>query len=181
MNAFETITLAPIDRRLIDVSLMTADEIAWLDGYHARVAETIGPLVDKDTAILAAGCDPPAFLNIPSSRGRTDTQSQRSAERSADRPAPLRLIVLLMAMSAIGPVSLNILVPATPGLAVLFDTKVETVQLTLSLYLFGLAVSQLLLGPLSDRFGRKPVLLIGLFDHRRREPRRDLFAHRSRC
>ena len=80
-----------------------------------------------------------------------------------DRPAPLRLIVLLMAMSAIGPVSLNILVPATPGLAVLFDTKVETVQLTLSLYLFGLAVSQLLLGPLSDRFGRKPVLLAGLF------------------
>lgn len=49
MNAFETITLAPIDRRLIDVILMTADEIAWLDSYHARVAETIAPLVDKDT------------------------------------------------------------------------------------------------------------------------------------
>ena len=71
--------------------------------------------------------------------------------------------MLLMAMSAIGPVSLNILVPATPGLVVLFNTKVETVQLTLSLYLVGLAVSQLLLGPLSDRFGRKPVLLTGLF------------------
>jgi Xaa-Pro aminopeptidase len=50
MNAFETITLAPIDRRLIDVRLMTPDEIAWLDSYHARVAETIGPLVDKETA-----------------------------------------------------------------------------------------------------------------------------------
>jgi DHA1 family bicyclomycin/chloramphenicol resistance-like MFS transporter len=85
------------------------------------------------------------------------------AEIAADRPAPLRLIVLLMAMGAIGPVSLNILVPATPGLAVIFDTKVETVQLTLSLYLMGLAVSQLVLGPLSDRFGRKPVLLTGLF------------------
>jgi DHA1 family bicyclomycin/chloramphenicol resistance-like MFS transporter len=85
------------------------------------------------------------------------------ADIAADQPAPLRLIVLLMAMGAIGPVSLNILVPATPGLAVIFDTKVETVQLTLSLYLLGLAVSQLLLGPLSDRFGRKPVLLGGLF------------------
>jgi DHA1 family bicyclomycin/chloramphenicol resistance-like MFS transporter len=85
------------------------------------------------------------------------------ADIAADRPAPLHLIVLLMAMGAIGPVSLNILVPATPGLAVIFDTKVETVQLTLSLYLLGLAVSQLLLGPLSDRFGRKPVLLTGLF------------------
>lgn len=49
MNAFETITLAPIDRRLIDASLMTADEIAWLDSYHAQVAETVGPLVDKET------------------------------------------------------------------------------------------------------------------------------------
>ncbi|ARQ02703.1 aminopeptidase P family protein [Pseudorhodoplanes sinuspersici] len=49
MNAFETITLAPIDRSLIDVRLMTAEEIAWLDSYHARVAETIAPLVDKDT------------------------------------------------------------------------------------------------------------------------------------
>jgi len=50
INAFETITLAPIDRRLIDVGLMTADEMAWLDSYHARVAETVAPLVDKDTA-----------------------------------------------------------------------------------------------------------------------------------
>ena len=78
------------------------------------------------------------------------------------RPAPVSLIVLLMAMTAIGPLSLNILVPATPGLAVIFDTKVETVQLTLSLYLLGLAISQLMFGPLSDRFGRKPVLLAGL-------------------
>jgi len=49
MDAFETLTLAPIDRRLIDVSLMTREETAWLDSYHARVAETIAPLVDKDT------------------------------------------------------------------------------------------------------------------------------------
>ncbi len=59
MNAFETITLAPIDRRLIDVSLMTDDEIAWLDAYHARVAETIGPLVDKDTATWLAAATRP--------------------------------------------------------------------------------------------------------------------------
>jgi DHA1 family bicyclomycin/chloramphenicol resistance-like MFS transporter len=92
-----------------------------------------------------------------------DAQTPKAEAASDQRPAPIGLIALLMAMTAVGPVSLNILVPATPGLAVLFDTKVETVQLTLSLYLFGLAVSQLLLGPLSDRFGRKPVLLAGLF------------------
>ncbi len=59
MNAFETITLAPIDRRLIDVSQMTPDETAWLDSYHARVAETVGPLVDKDTANWLAAATRP--------------------------------------------------------------------------------------------------------------------------
>jgi Xaa-Pro aminopeptidase len=54
MNAFETLTLAPYDRRLIDVGLMTADEIDWIDSYHARVAETIGPNLDKDSAAWLA-------------------------------------------------------------------------------------------------------------------------------
>ncbi len=49
LNAFETLSLAPIDRRLVDARLMTADEIAWLDTYHARVAATLGPLVDDDS------------------------------------------------------------------------------------------------------------------------------------
>jgi Xaa-Pro aminopeptidase len=55
LNRFETLTLAPIDRRLVDVNLMTADEIAWVDTYHARVHETLMPLVAEDTrAWLAA-------------------------------------------------------------------------------------------------------------------------------
>ena len=49
MNAFETLTFAPFDRRLIDSALMTTDELAWLDGYHARVAEKLMPLVDPNT------------------------------------------------------------------------------------------------------------------------------------
>ncbi|MEA2880498.1 MAG: Xaa-Pro aminopeptidase [Hyphomicrobiales bacterium] len=48
VNAFETLTFAPLDRRLIDPALMTPDEIAWLDAYHARVAETLLPLVDPN-------------------------------------------------------------------------------------------------------------------------------------
>lgn len=43
MLGFETLTLAPIDRRLIVKSLLTKDELAWLNGYHARVAEVVGP------------------------------------------------------------------------------------------------------------------------------------------
>ena len=59
LNAFETLTLAPIDRRLIEPSLMTAEEIAWLDGYHARVRKMLTPLVDEPTrAWLHGACAP---------------------------------------------------------------------------------------------------------------------------
>ena len=46
MLGFETLTLAPIDRTLIDPDLMTPSEIAWLDAYHARVRETLAPALD---------------------------------------------------------------------------------------------------------------------------------------
>ncbi len=49
LNAFETLTLAPIDARLIEPALLTAGEREWLDAYHARVRETISPLVDLAT------------------------------------------------------------------------------------------------------------------------------------
>ncbi len=54
MLEFETITLAPIDAALIAPELMSADEIAWLDAYHARVRETLTPLVDGETAAWLA-------------------------------------------------------------------------------------------------------------------------------
>ena len=49
MNGFETLTLAPIDRRLIDTNLLTPGEIGWLDAYHARVRETLSSAVDAET------------------------------------------------------------------------------------------------------------------------------------
>lgn len=45
MLAFETLTMAPLDRALIDPALLTPDERAWVDGYHARVLQTVGPLL----------------------------------------------------------------------------------------------------------------------------------------
>ncbi|WP_168197761.1 multidrug effflux MFS transporter [Pseudolabrys sp. FHR47] len=69
---------------------------------------------------------------------------------------------LLIAMTAIGPVTLNIVVPALPGIITRLDTNAAAVQLTLSLFLLSLACAQLVLGPLSDRFGRRPVALAGL-------------------
>jgi Xaa-Pro aminopeptidase len=59
MLAFETMTLAPIDRDLIDPTLLDQAEMAWVDAYHARVAEELTPLLDgEDAAWLATRCAP---------------------------------------------------------------------------------------------------------------------------
>jgi DHA1 family bicyclomycin/chloramphenicol resistance-like MFS transporter len=88
--------------------------------------------------------------------------SQPDVTSAPDAGTPWRLIGLLICMTAIGPTTLNILVPALPRLATLFDTDARTVQLAVSLFLIGLATAQLFAGPLSDRIGRRPVALGGL-------------------
>jgi Xaa-Pro aminopeptidase len=50
-NGFETLTLAPIDRRLIDTGALSQKEIAWLDAYHARVRSDVRPHLDEATKI----------------------------------------------------------------------------------------------------------------------------------
>jgi Xaa-Pro aminopeptidase len=49
MNAFETLTLAPIDRRLIDVAQLQRHELDWLNDYHARVRREVRPALDEAT------------------------------------------------------------------------------------------------------------------------------------
>ena len=51
MNAFETLTLAPIDRRLIDSKMLSAEELGWLNEYHARVRHEVRPHVDEATKL----------------------------------------------------------------------------------------------------------------------------------
>ena len=59
MLGFETLTLAPIDRRLVDARLLEPAERAWLDAYHARVLDAVGPLVEPETRRwLRAACAP---------------------------------------------------------------------------------------------------------------------------
>ncbi|MCZ8376876.1 MAG: multidrug effflux MFS transporter [Beijerinckiaceae bacterium] len=71
-------------------------------------------------------------------------------------------LILLVVLSMLGPLTLNIMSPSIPGLADALGTSKDMAQLTLSSYLFGMALSQLLLGPFADRFGRRPVLLVAL-------------------
>ena len=61
---FETITLAPIDRNAIDASLLSPDEIAWLDAYHARVRASLTPLVDAETKAWLATATMPSKAEI---------------------------------------------------------------------------------------------------------------------
>ena len=51
LNAFETLTLAPIDHRLIDTRLLSNGELEWVNAYHARVRETLAPLLDRETRV----------------------------------------------------------------------------------------------------------------------------------
>ncbi|HKM87762.1 MAG TPA: aminopeptidase P family protein [Xanthobacteraceae bacterium] len=61
LNTFETLTLAPIDKRLIEPAMLTAEETAWLNAYHGRVRDTIAPEVDVHTRawLLAAASSLP--------------------------------------------------------------------------------------------------------------------------
>lgn len=99
--------------------------------------------------------------------------AQSSPDSASDPGGPARPEIaqprpslgILIAVTALGPLALNIFIPAMPGMTAVFGVDYGTIQLTLTLYLVGLAVAQLFMGPLSDRFGRRPVLLggIGLF------------------
>ena len=73
--------------------------------------------------------------------------------------APLWLLTLI---TFSGTLAMHIFVPALPEAARALGASIGEMQLTMSVYIFGLAVGQLAYGPLSDRFGRRPVLVAGL-------------------
>src|SRR6195952_3292289 len=72
------------------------------------------------------------------------------------------MLFLLVLMTGVAPISLYMLVPALPVLATTFGRDISVAQMTVSLYMVGIACSQIIMGPLSDRFGRRPVLLGGI-------------------
>ncbi len=69
---------------------------------------------------------------------------------------------LLVAMTACGTLGMHVIIPALPATARALGMSIGAAQLTITLYLIGLAIGQLLYGPVSDRFGRRPVVLAGL-------------------
>lgn len=77
------------------------------------------------------------------------------------RPSTLRLTLILGTLTAIGPLSIDMYLPALPAITREFATSAAATQRTLSIYFIGLAIGQALYGPLTDRFGRKRPLLVG--------------------
>jgi MFS transporter, DHA1 family, multidrug resistance protein len=80
----------------------------------------------------------------------------------ADAPPPFWLIAILAAVTATGPFAMQIFLPALPAIQQSFSVSPGTAQLTLSASMVAIAVATLIYGPLSDRYGRRPVLLTGL-------------------
>lgn len=82
-----------------------------------------------------------------------------------DRPAQSVPLAVLVLAAAVSPLAMNLFVPSMPSIAADLGTNYATIQLGLSLYLVATALLQLVSGPLSDRYGRKPVLYggFGLF------------------
>jgi MFS transporter, DHA1 family, multidrug resistance protein len=78
------------------------------------------------------------------------------------RTGTFALTALLAALSAIGPLTTDMYLPSLPDIARQLDASTAQVQLTISAYLIGFAVGQIFYGPVSDRHGRKPVLVAAI-------------------
>jgi MFS transporter, DHA1 family, multidrug resistance protein len=75
------------------------------------------------------------------------------------RPGTFALTAMLAGLSAFGPLTTDMYLPSLPEIARLLSASTPQVQLTISAYLIGFAFGQIIYGPISDRHGRKPVLL----------------------
>jgi DHA1 family bicyclomycin/chloramphenicol resistance-like MFS transporter len=77
-------------------------------------------------------------------------------------PGSFALTLLLSFLTALGPLSMDMYLPSLPDIAQSLNATIVQVQLTIAFYLLGFGVGQIVYGPVSDRFGRRPVLLIAI-------------------
>ena len=88
--------------------------------------------------------------------------SESHLPSAGPRPGPREIIALLAGLMALNAFAIDAMIPALPAIGVSLGVSAENDrQLVVVAYMFGFGSSQLLWGPLADRFGRKPVLFIG--------------------
>ena len=76
------------------------------------------------------------------------------------RPDTFALTALLAFLTSFGPMSVDLYLPSMPAIAAALAAPPAHVQLTISLYLVGFAIGQIVYGPVSDRLGRKPIIVL---------------------
>jgi DHA1 family bicyclomycin/chloramphenicol resistance-like MFS transporter len=90
-----------------------------------------------------------------------ETSAHLRPRRFLDRKSPPHILTLILLASVSG-LALNIFLPSLPGMTAYFDTEYGLMQMAVAFYLGMNAVLQLVVGPISDRYGRRPILLAGL-------------------
>ena len=83
--------------------------------------------------------------------------------RTGEKKASLPMAILLGGLAMLGPISIDIFLPVIPNMSEDLNVSIGNIELTLTAIFLGNAFGQILYGPLSDRFGRKPVILVTLF------------------
>jgi DHA1 family bicyclomycin/chloramphenicol resistance-like MFS transporter len=112
--------------------------------------------IDTAAADTAAPTATAVDTAVPATAGHQGTAAAPPRRRA------LLLVVVLGVLSAIGPLATDLYLPALPQIAADLGTSEASVKLTLTSVMIGLALGQLLIGPLSDRWGRRGPLLVGL-------------------
>src|SRR5690348_14890398 len=126
----------------------------WRGRCRPRPCSTTRPGAGSPTRLVRS--DRPKAPRVDDLDAKRLHDHPRSADAAKAEPRkPWGLLLLLMAMTSIGPTTLNVVVPALPQMANRQASDVTTIQLAITAYLLALATGQLVMGPLSDRFGRR--------------------------
>jgi DHA1 family bicyclomycin/chloramphenicol resistance-like MFS transporter len=85
-----------------------------------------------------------------------------TTEHDRRRAEALPAAILLVALSAVAPLTVDMFLPSMPSMAVEFGVRESTMQLAVTLFIISFAGSQIFYGPMSDRYGRRPLMFLGL-------------------
>ncbi len=101
-------------------------------------------------------------MDIPAHRAYQVSMTDLPTTKFLDRGTPPHILTLVL-MAGLSALSMNVFLPSLPGMTAYFETDYATMQLSVSLYLGLTGLLQLAIGPLSDRYGRRPVIVISIF------------------